>query len=82
LLPGAADTEQPSGAAPGAGVQAPGSVQDLAEIVRLRDRIASQERELAYLRALVWKLSLYGLAEQDPKYRRWFGHLHVQEMAR
>lgn len=46
------------------------------------ERIRRLEAEVAYLRLLVWRLSVGGLAEQSPKYRPWLGTPHVQEMPR
>jgi hypothetical protein len=44
-----------------------------------QERLDKLEREVAYLRWLVWRLSLPSLAAQDPKYARWTERTFVED---
>ncbi len=43
----------------------------------LEERLARLERWCKYISFLVWKLSLPGLAEQDPKYKIWMNRTYA-----
>jgi aminoglycoside phosphotransferase len=45
----------------------------------VENRLAGLEREVAYLRWLVWRLSLPSLVAQDQKYARWLERSFVED---
>lgn len=47
-----------------------------------KEELEKLRKENAYLKLLLWKMSVAQLADQHPKYRPWVGKVHVQEMPR